>query len=576
MRLCFFLYFFIFFCLGAISRSFAQESADTAELPGVKNAKTDEVYFDAEKAKMHDDEKQAKELFKQFIAARPGVSDAYYELSKIYYNDKNIDEAEANIKKAIDLDKENKWYKEQYATILAERGDDLQAAKIIADLYKSEPEDRSYPIMAADYYERAHKYDDAIKYLDLAIAQAGPDEELMMRKVQIYLSMNDVEKAAAVIKELISQDPRNGRYYKELGDLYDNNKLPEKAAEVYKNAQQNIPDDPSIQLGLAEHYLKLKDTQSYVSYVKKAIINKSLDAENQLDILTAYAQSLPNDSVLQAQGLPIIRRIVAMHPADPDVLEVYGEFLDKNNNRDSAVIEFKRSLEIKPANFNVWARLLEAYQDKEHADSLIKYSEKAIRLFPNQVAVHYYNGIGHYYKKEYPAAAKAINRALDMIPENDKQRQADMLSFLGDIYHSNKQFDLADQAYDKVLKLDPENATVLNNYSYYLSERGVKLDEAEKMSKKALDLNPQEGTFLDTYGWILYKKGDYTRAKGYVQKAIELAGANADGTLYDHLGNIYYKLNDTNKALENWKIAKEKKADDPELDKKIREGKLYE
>ena len=576
MRLYSFLYFFLFFCISTNPISFAQEAADTSQTTGEKNAKSDELYFDAEKAKMHDDEKQAKELLKQFIAARPEVSDGYYELSKIYYNDKSIDEAEANIKKAIDIDKDNKWYKEQYATILAERGADEEAAKIMADLNKSEPDDRSYPIMAADYYERAHKYDDAIKYLDVAIAQAGPDEELMMRKVQVYLSMNNVEKAAGIMKDLIAQDPRNGRYYKELGDLYDNNKLPEKAAEIYKNAQKNIPDDPSIQLGLAEHYLKLGDTQSYVAYVKKAIVNKDLDAENQLDILTAYAQSLPNDSVLQAQGLPIIRQIVAQHPADPDVLEVYGEFLEKNNKRDSAIIEFKRSLEIKPANFNVWARLLEEYQDREHADSLVKYSEKAIRLFPNQVVAHYYNGIGHFYRKEYPAAAKAINRAIDMIPENDKQRLADMYAVLGDIYHSNKQFDLADQTYDKVLKLDPDNPTVLNNYSYYLSERGVKLDVAEKMSKRSLELRPKEGTFLDTYGWILYKKGDYAKAKEYVEKAIELAGINADGTLYDHLGNIYYKLNDSNKALENWKIAKEKKADDPELDKKIREGKLYE
>ena len=54
----------------------------------------------------------------------------------------------------------------------------------------------------------------------------------MMRKVQVYLSMNDVEKAAGVMRELIAQDPRNGRYYKDLGDLYDNNKMPEKAADV--------------------------------------------------------------------------------------------------------------------------------------------------------------------------------------------------------------------------------------------------------------------------------------------------------------------------------------------------------
>jgi hypothetical protein len=42
------------------------------------------------------------------------------------------------------------------------------------------------------------------------------------------------------------------------------------------------------------------------------------------------------------------------------------------------------------------------------------------------------------------------------------------------------------------------------------------------------------------------------------------------------LGNVYYKLGEKDKALENWKISKEKGNDDPQLDKKISEGKLYE
>jgi len=573
-----FAYFLLLFCLGVVPCTFGQkEGEDTLETSiAGKHAKTDELYFDAEKAKMQEDNKRAKELFEQFVAVRPEVSDAYYELSKLYFNDKSISKAEEYVMKALERDKNNKWYKEQYATILAERGAFIDAATIESDLAKEDPNDQTYDLMAADYYERGHKYEEAITYINKAITRSGADEDLMMHKVQLYLNMNNVDKAADVIKELITQDPRNGRYYKDIGEIYDNNKMPEKAAEVYKSAQNSVPDDPFVQTGLAEHYLKLGDTALYLDYVKKAVINKQLDAENQLDILTDFVQNLPNDSVLQAQGLPIVRQIIAQHPTDPDVLVVFGEFLEKSGKRDSAIISFKRSLEIKPANFNTWARLLEDYSDKEYADSLVRYSEKAMRLFPNQVVANYFNGIGHFYKKEYTPAANAIKRAIDMIPDDDKQRQADMYAILGDIYNSNKQYDLSDKAYDKVILLDPANATVLNNYSYYLSERGVKLDEAEKMSKKSLELKPKEGTFLDTYGWILYKKGDYAKAKEYVQKAINLAGPNTDGTLYDHLGNIYYKLNDKDKAVENWKKAKDKGTDDLEIDKKIREGKLYE
>ena len=220
--------------------------------------------------------------------------------------------------------------------------------------------------------------------------------------------------------------------------------------------------------------------------------------------------------------------------------------------------------------------MLQFYSDKRDADSLIKYSDRTIRLFPSQALANYYNGIGHFNKKEYPAAIKSINRALDLQPNEKTDLLAIMYSTLGDIYNITHQYELSDNAFDKALGYDPNDATVLNNYSYYLSERGQKLEQAEKMSLKSLQIRPGEGTFLDTYGWILYKRGNYDDARDYVQQALRKAAANADGTLYNHLGNIYYKLNDKQKALENWKLAKEKGSDDPNLDKKISEVKLYE
>jgi tetratricopeptide (TPR) repeat protein len=578
MRLSFFLPVALV-CLLVQSIAYGQKVvADTVEVPKAGfNAQADSIYFDVVKAKMRNDSKLAKELLEAFIVRKPDVSDGYYELSKIYYNNKNLDKAEEQIKKAISLQPGNKWYKEQYASILAEKGSYNDAANIVSELVKSQPQDITYPLMAADYYEKAKKYNEAITYLDVALVKrGGQDEDIMMRKMQVYLQMNNVEKATGVIEQMLVKEPRNGRYYKLLGDLYDNNKMPAKAAAVYERGQKLIPGDPSIQLGLAEHYMKTGDTASYTAYVKKVIVNNELDAETQLELLSAYIQSLPNDSLLRVQGLPIIRQIRAQHPLDPQVLELYAGFLEITNQHDSAVIMYKKALEIKPSNFKVWEKLLSTYTSRAEADSLIKYSEKAMRLFPNQASASYYNGIGYFNKKAYPQAIKAINRAIDMEPEDEKAVLATMYELLGEIYNSTRQYDLSDESYDKALKLTPNDAGILNNYSYYLSVRGKKLDEAEKMSKRSLELRPNEATYIDTYGWILYKKGNYEKAREYIQKAVDQAGNRADATLYDHLGNVYFKLNNKQKALQYWKLAKEKGGDDPLIDKKISEEKLYE
>ena len=578
MRLPPFAYLFPVLCICALT-THAQIDRQADSILNEKMIKLttpDNVYYEAIKAKNNDDPAHAKELFEQFVALKPGVSAGYYELSKIYYNEKKTSQAEDYIKKAIAIDAHNKWYQEQYASILAEKGDYLKAADVVAALCVSDPDDEEYPKMAAEYYDHAQKYEEAIKYLDKALVRNEDDEDVYMYKKQIYLEMNQVEKAADVVKHLITKDPYNGTYYKLLGEIYDNNKLTEKATEVYKTAQKMLPDDPTVQLGVAEHYLKMGDSAAYVANVKKVIFNKDLDAQTQLDLMGAYIQTLPNDSALRVEGLPIIRQLTIQHPADPLVVALFGDFLDGNGKTDSAAYEYKISLGLKPSDFNVWKKLFNVYADAKGADSLIKYTEKSMRLFPNLAIVSYYNGVGHFNKKDYPGAVKAIKRGIDQEPETEKAAAADMYSLLADVYHANKQDDLSDEAFEQALKLDPDNPGTLNNYSYYLSERGKKLDEAERMSKKSITLKPLEATYLDTYGWIQYKKGNYDVAKTFIQRAITLAGPNADATIYGHLGDIYYKLKDKDNAVKYWKLSKEKGSDDPLIDKKISEGKLYE
>ncbi len=584
MRLSRFLIVLILLCTGStVPGAYAQqkEISGTDSLEGPtsregKNAKSDEIYFRAIQAKIHDDYRQARTLFEQFAEQRPEVAATYYELCNLSYDDKQVDKAQEYIRKAISLDKTNKWYKEEYASILADHGSLLEAADVMAELCKMYPDDADYAKAAAEYYTQAKKYKQALPYIDKALLANEGDEDLMQRKMKIYLGMNDVEKAADVVRQMIAGDPNNGKYYVLLGDLYDNNKMTEKATAVYEKAQKVIPNDGDLQAGIAGHYLKTGDTAAYIARMQKAIVNKDQDAETQLDMLTTYIQRIPNDSVLLVQGMPVIRQLVAQHPEDDQVLAVYGGFLELANQHDSAAWAYEKSIQIKPSEFNVWLKLLNMYTGKQYADSLIKYSDKFIRLFPNQADAHYFSAIGHGNKGDYAGAIKAVNRAIDYEPDNNKPAVASLYAYLGELYHNNKQDDQSDKAFDKALTLNPDDASVLNNYSYFLSERGARLDDAEKMSAKSLALKPGEGTYLDTYGWILYKKGNYEKAKEYVQRAIQLAAVNTDGTLYDHLGNILYKLNDKDKAVQNWRFAKEKNSDDPLLDKKISEGKLYE
>lgn len=76
------------------------------------------------------------------------------------------------------------------------------------------------------------------------------------------------------------------------------------------------------------------------------------------------------------------------------------------------------------------------------------------------------------------------------------------------------------------------------------------------MSKIAIQKDSNNSAYLDTYGWILFKKGDYENALEYTLKSIDKGAASAE--VYEHLGNIYIKLDDAEKAKKAWQIALDK------------------
>ncbi|MCU0354765.1 MAG: tetratricopeptide repeat protein [Cytophagales bacterium] len=144
---------------------------------------------------------------------------------------------------------------------------------------------------------------------------------------------------------------------------------------------------------------------------------------------------------------------------------------------------------------------------------------------------------------------------------------------LGDAYNGNGEYERSDAAYEAVLANDPDNAAVLNNYSYFLSLRKQKLEKARQMSKRLVELHPDNASYLDTHAWVLYMLKDYKEAR----KHLEVAAKSGDnGTILEHYGDVLYKLGEAEKAVEMWMRAKKAGETTDTIDKKIAQRKLLE
>ncbi|WP_162902766.1 tetratricopeptide repeat protein [Taibaiella koreensis] len=542
----------------------------------VSQDSADQLFMDAVKAKMLDNREEAFRKYSLFAAAQPANATAHYELSRLWFERNNVARALTEARIALQGDSTNKWILKQYADLLTFDEQYVAAARIYDKIAARDRAPEEYLMRESMLYQKAKHYEEALGTLDKLARYIGADDEsLLQQRQQIYLNMNNVEGAAAEGRKLIAFYPAEPHYRLLLAELYDNNNMPEKAAAAYREAEEKFPDDVSVQLAMVQYYLRKKDMPHMEAYLGKAVMNQSVSTEDRIGLLAPFIQYRGADSASRKIVFDLTRKLAQQEPLQPQAISLYGDVLVTDGQFEEALKQYKKVISIDSLNYTSWQQVMYLHSMKQQNDSLIALSERAARIFPKEPMVFYLGGIGYMQEKKNDMAIRFFKKAVEQTKNND-DLLSDVLLSLGDIYNTEGHFKSSDSCYRAALKLQPNNAMALNNFSYYLSVRGENLDEAEKMSAKSLKLRPEESTFLDTYGWILYRQGKYKEAKPYIQRAIDLNKDNADPTLWEHLGDVEYKLGNTEGALEYWNTALSKGERSESLQKKINEKKLHD
>jgi len=257
---------------------------------------------------------------------------------------------------------------------------------------------------------------------------------------------------------------------------------------------------------------------------------------------------------LKDQAYELAEILKKTHPDDPKSHSIYADFLSRDCKYKEARDEFRMVIALDSSKYIIWEQLLIMESELSDFTAMAKESKSAMELFPFQPLPYFFAGIASYQLKDYENAINILEKGVKYVIDN-KILYVQFYSTLGDAYNQVNNNEASDGAYEKVLKVDPDNAYVLNNYSYFLSLRNEKLDKAEIMSKRACDLNPGSASNLDTHGWVLYKAGKFEQAKEYLEEALSKSGQNSP-VILEHYGDVLYKLGKGDKALEYWQKAK--------------------
>ncbi len=151
--------------------------------------------------------------------------------------------------------------------------------------------------------------------------------------------------------------------------------------------------------------------------------------------------------------------------------------------------------------------------------------------------------------KNYEESIDYYNRILLKI-KNNTLSYADLLYRRGGAYERLGEYSKSDKDLMKSLKIEPDNAYVLNYLAYSWLERNYKINDAMKMLEIAYEQEPDDAFIIDSIGWAYYLTGNYEKAEELLKKAIKIMPD--DPIVNDHYGDILWNLNRKIEAKYYW------------------------
>ncbi len=454
--------------------------------------------------------------------------------------------AQINLEKAVIKDQGNVEARSLLARSYLNLGQWFRAEKTYRGILAIDSTDTdAYTNLALLHLKRneAEKAADMLKKV-LSFSEE-PNIQVMNQLARMYADLKQYDTAAGYYRWMIELDSRNGFGYFGLGTLLESKGDTAAAVEQYRLALDLSPDLSDARERMADIHLARKEYDKAVALYHEAVQRDTSDMPSLLALASVYEE---RGDTTRAES--VFKEAKKRFSKEIQPLLDLGNFYMNRQHFHEALGEFNCAVEAEPMNYWGWLFSGVALVHMDSLVSALPRLEHALSLIPDDPMGNFYMGSA---LNQLQRPAEAVSYLKNAIRARPNWISA--LNALAGAYESMKQYAQADTVFGAALKAEPDNALVLNNWSYSLSERNQRLDEAFGMAQKALEKEPGNGAYLDTMGWVYFKMGDYEKAREFIERALQTRGASAE--ISDHLGDVYSRLGRPTLARQHWKKALE-------------------
>lgn len=425
-----------------------------------------------------------------------------YALGTTYEQLKQNDNAIQAYQKALELAPENLNVERSLAQALLKAGKTDQALKYFQAITEANPQDAASYLRISEIERQQGHYHRAMDALEKAKSLASGSLEIQFNEALLNDSLGNYDKAAATLKGLADQTRKpNGHYTK----AESNNRaiFLDRLASVYR--EQSKTDDA----------------------------------------IAAYREMIAMGGDAAEQG----------YQGQVDTYREAGEFSQATSAAEEAAKAMPNDLSVQLMLAGQLADTGEAKRGIALAKSQLKGNadDREVEMSLAQIYTRL---------RRWKDAGDSLDKAEALSKTDQQKTYVDFLR--GALAEQQKQYDVAEKQFRKVLAANPDSAMTLNYLGYMLAEQGVKLPDALTLIQKAVKLDPNNGAYLDSLGWVYFKMGQYTLAEVNLHKAVDRM--SHDPTVHDHLGELYARTGRLKLAAAEWEKSLEAYSKSPHGD----------
>ncbi len=430
------------------------------------------------------------------------------------------------------------------------RGDYVDRA--ISEYQKAIQDDPSslfLRVQLAELYWRVSHIEDAISEAQSVLKVNPNDVEAHRLLAHIYLGSLSSQSSGTSNHEMLDKtitefaavyrlDPSDTESALMLGRLYKVNNEPQKAEAIFKKVLDENPDSRSVLANLTELYFDEGHYNKIVSLLENIPASK-MDPALLYLLGSAYTQTRNYD---KAEG--VFKEALAREPDSEDIRRAYAEALMAQGKMQDARVQLQEIVKSDPQSPMSYVRLAQLDRQMGNFKEAQQELEQARHLAPDNLEIPYQEAILDHTLGDDTQAISLLEGLLKKTEKPDGKynppeanNRAVYLQRLGTIYRSQENYDKAIETFQRIVALGDDVAPRGESLIVETLQLNNQIKQAIKEVDAALQKYPQNRELLMQKASLLGQDGHRDEAVKQLEKMLN--GTPDDRDIYLAIAQIY-------------------------------------